>query len=83
MTKEIKAKDVGLWIRKTSRGDDYFTLSIELPDGTKVKTEPLFKNSFKQAGDKKPDYKMAKPKQETQQDNGPAPQFNTSEDIPF
>lgn len=75
MSTKVYEPQAAAWVKKTSKGDDY--LSVKLADGTWVN---LFKNTYKKEGDKQPDWREGKKKDENQT---PEPSFNQSEDIPF
>jgi hypothetical protein len=58
---ENKKKDVGaIWIKSGQYGD-YLSISLEI-NGVKHNFS-AFPNKYKEAGDKKPDYRIPEPKQ--------------------
>lgn len=76
MEKKQYAPTVSAWEKPTSNGGTY--LSVKLKDGTWVN---LFKNSYKKAGSKEPDWKELPPKKD--QDFGSEPSFDKDEKMPF
>lgn len=71
MEQKQYAPEVAAWIKKDKNGNEF--LSVKLKDGTWVN---LFRNKFKQS-DKAPDWKEAKPKDQS------APQSKPDDSFPF
>lgn len=82
-----KKKDVGaIWVKSGQYGD-YLSIQVEI-NGQKHNLV-AYPNKYKEAGDKKPDYRIPEPKQNPTANEKPnayrqtASSINNTDDMPF
>jgi hypothetical protein len=68
-----------IWIREAKNGGTMLSIKIEIHG--KAYNFTAFENTYKKAGDNKPDYNILLSKQAPQEK--PAPTYDESDDIPF